>query len=69
MHRSPNIVKVITSRRLRQAGHVTRMEEGRIDSKILAGKSTGKSLLGRPRRRMADNIKMDPNEIGVNTRN
>ena len=30
---------------------------------------TGKRLLGRPRRRWEDNIRMDLKEIGVNTRN
>ena len=36
----------VKSRRLRQVGHVARMEEGRIAFKILTGKSTGKSSLG-----------------------
>ena len=43
--------RVIKSRRLRWAGHVTRMEEGRSAFKILTGKPTGKRPLGRPRRR------------------
>ena len=51
MNTSPNIVRVIKSRRLRWAGHVARMEEGRSVFKILTGKSTGKRPLGRPRRR------------------
>ena len=50
MYRSPNI-RVIKSRRLRWAGHVARMEEGRSAFKILTGKPTGKRPLGRPRRR------------------
>ena len=37
--------------RLRCAGHVARMEEGRSAFKILTGKPTGKRPLGRPRRR------------------
>ena len=45
------IVWVIKSRRLRWAGHVVRMEEGRSAFKILTGKPTGKRPLGRPRRR------------------
>ena len=44
------IVRVIKSRRLRWAGHVARMEEGRSTFKILTGKPTGKSPLGKPRR-------------------
>ena len=51
LYRSPNIVRVIKSRRLSWAGHVARMEEGRSAFKILTGKPTGKRPLGRPRRR------------------
>ena len=39
------------------------MEEGRSAFKILTGKPTGKRLLGRPRRRWEDNIRMDLEEI------
>ena len=49
LYRSPNIVRAIKSRRLRWAGHVARMEEGRSSFKILTGKPTGKRPLGRPR--------------------
>ena len=64
LYRSPNIVRVIKSRRSRWAGHVVRMEEGRSAFKILTGKLTGKRPLGRPRRRWEDNIRMDLEEIG-----
>ena len=69
LYRSPNIVRVIKSRRLRWAGHVLRMEKGRSAFKILTGKPTGKRPLGRPKRRWEDNIRMDLKEIGINTRN
>ena len=69
MYCSPNIVRVIKSRRLRWAGHVARMEEGRSAFKILTGKPSGKRPLVRPRRRWEDNIIMDLKEIGINTRN
>ena len=59
MYRSPNIVRVIKSRRLRWAGHVARMEEGRSAFKILTFTPAGKRLLGRPSRRWEDNIRMD----------
>ena len=42
LYRSLNIVSVIKSRRLRWAGHVAIMEEGRSAIKILTGKSIGK---------------------------
>ena len=69
MYRSPNIVRVIKSRRLRRAGHVVRMEEGRSAFKILTGKPTGKRPLGRPRRRWEDNIRMDLEDKGINAGN
>ena len=66
LYRSPNIVRVIKSRRLRWTGHVARMEEGRGAFKLLTGKPAGKRLLGRPRRRWRDIIRMDLEEIGIN---
>ena len=65
LNRSPNIARVIKSRRLRWTEHVARVEEGRSAFKILTGKPTGKRPLGRPRRRWEDNIRMDLEEIGV----
>ena len=53
------LVREIKSRRLRWAGHLARMEEGRIAFKILISKPTGKRPLGRPRCRWEDNIRMD----------
>ena len=52
------------SRRMRWAGHVARMEEGRDVHKVLVGKTEGKRPLGRPRRRWEDNIKLDLEEVG-----
>ena len=40
------------------------MEEGRGVHKVLVGKPEGKRLLGRPRRRWEDNIKIDLEEVG-----
>ena len=69
LNRSPNVVRVIKFRRLRWAGHVARMEEGRNDFKILIGTPTGKRPLGMPRRRWEDIIRKNLKEIGINTRN
>ena len=46
-----NIVRMIKSRRLRWAGHVAEMEEGRSAFNILTGKATGRRLLGEPKGR------------------
>jgi len=64
LYSSPNIVRVIKSRRMRWAGHVTSMGERRGVYRILVGKSEGKRPLGRPRRRWENNIKMDFQEVG-----
>jgi len=53
---SPNIVRVIKSRRIGWARHVARMEERRGVYRILVGKSKGKGTFGRPRRRWEDNV-------------
>jgi len=60
----PNIVRVVKSRRMRWAGHLARIGEGRCVHRVLGGKSEGKTPLGRPRRRWEDNIKMDLREVG-----
>ena len=60
----PNIVRVVKSRRMRWAGHVARMGEGRGVHRVLMGKPEGRRPLGRPRRRWEDNIKTDLQELG-----
>ena len=64
LYSSPNIVRLIKSRRTKWEGHVARMEEGRGVHKVLVEKPEGKRPLGRPRRRWEDNIKMDLQEVG-----
>jgi len=61
---SPNIVRVIKSRRMRWAGHVVRMGEERGVYSVLVGKPEGKRPLGKHRRRWVDNIRMDLQEVG-----
>ena len=60
----PNIVWVVKSRRMRWAGHVVRMGEGRGVHMVLLGKPEGRRPLWRPRRRWEDNIKTDLQEVG-----
>jgi len=59
LYSSPNIVRVIKSRRMRWAGHVVRMDEERGVYRVLVGKPEGKRPLGRPRRRWMNNIRLD----------
>jgi hypothetical protein len=51
---------VIKPRRMRLAGHVMQMGEGRGMYSVLVGKPKGK----RPRHRWEDNIKMGLQEVG-----
>jgi hypothetical protein len=51
LYSSPNIIRMMESRRTRWAGNVERMGENRNAYRILVGKPEGKRSLGRPRRR------------------
>ena len=59
------LLRVIKSRRMRWAGHVARMGEGRGVYRVLVGKPEWKRPLGRPRHRWEDNIRMDLQEVGL----
>jgi hypothetical protein len=59
LYSSPSIIRVIKSRRMRWAGHVTRIGEKRNVYRLLVGKPEGKRPLVRPRCRWVDNIRMD----------
>ena len=61
--------RVSKSGRLRWAGHVAIIEDGRSVFKLLTGTPVGKRTLGRPRRRREDNIRLDLKELCINTRN
>jgi hypothetical protein len=52
--------RVIKSRRMRWAGHLARIREKRNAFRLLVGKRP----LGRPRRRLLDNIRIDLGEVG-----
>jgi hypothetical protein len=60
LYSSPSIIRIMKSRRMRWAGHVARMGGKRNAYRLLVGKRP----LGRPRRRWADNIKIDLLKIG-----
>jgi hypothetical protein len=64
LYPSPSIIRVMKAKRIRLAGHVARMGEVRGAYNILVAKPEGRRLLGRPRRKWKDNIKMDIGEIG-----
>jgi hypothetical protein len=61
---SPNIIRVIKSRRVRWAGHVARMGERRGLYRVLLGKPEVKRPLGSSRRRWESNIRTDLQEVG-----
>jgi hypothetical protein len=69
LYSSPNIVRVIKSRRMWWAGHVARTGEGRGVYRVLVGSPEGKRPLERPRSRWEDNIKMDLREVGIDVAN
>jgi hypothetical protein len=64
LHSSPNIIRVIKSRRMRWAGYVARMGEKSDTYRILVGRLEGTIQLGRPRCRGEDNIIMDLQGVG-----
>jgi hypothetical protein len=63
LYSSPNIIRVIKSRRMRWVGHVACMGEGRGAYRILVGRPEGRRPLGRHRHRWEDNIKMDLQQV------
>jgi hypothetical protein len=57
LYTSPNAIRVIKSRRMRQARHLTRTGDRRSAYRDLAGIPKGKRQRRKPRRRWQDNIK------------
>ena len=64
LYSSPNIVRVIKSRRIRWAGHVARMGEEMGVYRVLVGKPEERRPLVRPRSKWVYNIGMDLQEVG-----
>jgi len=64
LYSSPNIFRVIKSKRMGWAGHVARMGDRRVVYRVLVGKFEGREPLGRPRRRWEYDIKLNLKEVG-----
>jgi hypothetical protein len=64
LYSSPNIIRMMKSKRMRWAGHVARIGAKRNPYRMLVEKPEGKRPPGRPTCRWADNIKIDLKEIG-----
>jgi len=64
LYSSLNNFWVIKSRRMRWAGHVAHMGEGRVLYRVVVWKPEGKRPFGITRHRREDNIKMDLQEVG-----
>jgi hypothetical protein len=62
LYSSPNIIRIIKARRMRRARHVARIGKKNVYM-LLVGKPKERGPLGRPRRRWADNIRMDLIEV------
>jgi hypothetical protein len=58
VYSSPDIIRLVKSRRMRWEGHVARIEEEMNVYRVLMGKSQGKRPLGRPRCRWEHRIRM-----------
>jgi hypothetical protein len=69
LYSSPNIVRVTKYRRMRWAGYVARMGEGRGVYRVSVRRPEGKRPLGRPRHRWENNSKLDVTEIGITEAN
>jgi hypothetical protein len=64
LYSSLSTVRAIKPRRMRWAGHVARRGDRRGYTGVWLGNLRKKRPLGRPRRRLEDNIKMNLQEVG-----
>jgi hypothetical protein len=59
------LIRMIKSRRMKWAGYVARIGEGRGAYRVLVWEPEGKGALGRPKQRWEENIKMGVQEVGL----
>jgi hypothetical protein len=64
LYSSSSIIRIITSRRMKWAGHVARLAEKRNAYSLLVERLEGTRPLARPRRRRVDNIRMHLGDAG-----
>jgi hypothetical protein len=64
LYASPNMIRVIKSRKMRRVGHVALMEKRGGEYRFVVGKTDGKRRLGKPRRKWENNIKTYLQEVG-----
>jgi hypothetical protein len=64
LYSSPDIIRQLKPRRMRWAGHVAQIGEGRNEYRVLVGKPEGKLRHERPRRRWEDGIRIDLRKKG-----
>jgi hypothetical protein len=64
LYSSPSVIRIIKTRRMRWAGHVTPKGGKRNAYRLLVGKPEGKMSLGRPKYRWIGNVKVHLGEIG-----
>jgi hypothetical protein len=64
VYSSPSLIRTTKSRGMRWVGHVVRMAEKWNACTLLVGKPDGKRLLGKPRHKWVDNIRMNLGKVG-----
>lgn len=60
----PMITGILSSQRMRWAGHVARREEDSILRAVVGGQPDGRRPVGRPRKRWTDSLREDLRELG-----
>jgi hypothetical protein len=64
LYSSPNVIRVIKSRRMRCTGHVAGMRKREVECRVFVGILEGKRPLERPKLRWEDGIKFYFHGVG-----